>query len=139
MRLASRSCRPIWIYPPRNTSRNNTFHFTLKHFLGFCQVKTIPKIRGKFGIGGWVKLQRGFFFGNIVFFCFCFFSLYMFPKKIKIWIGCLDNPSFSWIFGVFLTRQHPLHFFLRTSQLYKSCSTTRLNGTALQTTSNQRA
>ena len=61
-------------------------------------------------MGGWVKPQLGFFFlggGNIVFFVL-FFSLYMFPIFFFLMDRreggfCLDNPSFSRIFGFFLT------------------------------------
>ena len=76
---------------------------------GFVKLKKIPKIREKLGTG-WVgqdPTRISFLFGNIVFFC-VFFSLFMFPEKLKKldrqvgWWG-LDNPSLSRIFGFFLT------------------------------------
>ena len=74
---------------------------------GFCQVKTIPKIREKLGSGcvGQAQTRISFFLQILCFFVL-FLSLYMFPKKKKIDRGlggwCLDNLSFSRIFGFFL-------------------------------------
>ena len=71
---------------------------------GFCKDKKIPKIREKLG-NGWVGQapnRISFFFENIVFFV-CFFCCTCFQKKKKFHrrVGgcCLDNPSFSRIFG----------------------------------------
>ena len=73
---------------------------------GFCQVKTIPKIRTKLGSGlvGQAPTRTSFLGGNIVYFCRFFFRctcLKKMDRRVGIW--CLDNPSFSRIFGIILT------------------------------------
>ena len=75
---------------------------------GFCQVKKKSKKNSE--VGGWVKPPLGFFpfflkfCGFFVFFVGFIFVVHV-SKKKKKWIGgwVLANPSFSRIFGFFLT------------------------------------
>ena len=78
---------------------------------GLVKLKKNQKIREKLG-SGWVgqaPTRISSFFGNIVFFCVVFLRCTCFPKKygkwIDWWVGghCLDNSSFSRIFGIYLT------------------------------------
>ena len=79
---------------------------------GFCQVKTIPKIREKLG-SGWVEQAPTgiFFFLKYCVFCVIFIVVHVSKKNKKLdrrvggW--CLDNPTFARIFGIVLTWQNP--------------------------------
>ena len=74
---------------------------------GFCQVEKNPKIPEKLG-SGWVgqaPTRISFFFGYIVLFVLFFRCTCFKKKKLDRRVGWwgLDNPSFSRIFGFFLT------------------------------------
>ena len=99
----------------RSRGRARDLRLSKQTALGVLSSRKNQKIREKLG-SGWVGQARTriiFFFGKFCIFVRFFCLLYVFPKKIKNWIGwwvgCgLANPSFSRIFGFFSTWQDPL-------------------------------
>ena len=74
---------------------------------GFVKLKKSQKSVKNSEVGGWVKPQLGFI-GNIVFFCVAFVVVHVSRKKkldSRVGVWGKDNPSFSRIFGIFLTWQ----------------------------------
>ena len=72
---------------------------------GFVKLKQFQKSEKNSEVGGWVKPQLGFI-GNIVFFCVVFVVVHVSRKKKldrRVGVWGMDNPSFSRIFGIFLT------------------------------------
>ena len=94
------------VHKPRIS--NTSFNYIIKQvFLlrGFVKLKKIQKSEKNSEVGGCIKPQLGLlFFWRCVFCDFFFLLLYMFPKKIKNWIG-------GWVFGVWPIRVF-LGFFL---------------------------
>ena len=83
---------------------------TLNSLRGFVKLKKNPKNREILG-SGWVGLSSpnsDFFFENCVFF-YVFVLFSCFQNKLDSGVGGygLTNPSFSRIFGFFLTWQDP--------------------------------
>ena len=79
---------------------------------GFVKLKKFQKSEKNSEVGGWVKPQLGspFFWGMLCFLCRFYFPKCFKKKKLGRGVGgwCLINPSFSRIFGFFLTWQDPL-------------------------------